>query len=125
MTDWTAFDRRLTARRRAIVERFVEFLRLESVSQEPEKVRATGEWLATKAPTLSLNARLQALRFRSNQDGEKWKNAVKEHEKMVEALDARDPAAMREVLRTHLNNKRDVVIEQLRGSAAPASGTAP
>jgi DNA-binding GntR family transcriptional regulator len=50
---------------------------------------------------------------------------VKEHEKMVEALDARDPVAMREVLLTHLNNKRDVVIEQLRGIAGPASGTAP
>src|SRR4051812_7494007 len=45
-----------------------------------------------------VNARLQALRFRSNQDGEKWKNAVKDHEKMIDALAARDSAAMREVL---------------------------
>jgi DNA-binding GntR family transcriptional regulator len=85
---------------------------------------------AAKNPVLTstynqVNARLQALRFRSNQDGAKWKNAVKEHEKMVEALAARDPGAMREVLRAHLNNKRDVVIEQLRGIAGPASGTAP
>ena len=61
-----------------------------------------------------VNARLQALRFRSNQDGAKWKRAVGEHEKMIEALSARDPAAMREVLLTHLNNKRDTVLEQLR-----------
>ena len=46
MSDWTAFDRLLVSRRRAMVESFVEFLRLPSVSQEPEKVRATGEWLA-------------------------------------------------------------------------------
>ena len=72
-----------------------------------------------------VNARLQALRFRSNQDGDKWKRAVKEHEKMIEALGARDPAAMREVLLTHLNNKRDVVIEQLRGIAQARFGSGP
>ena len=61
-----------------------------------------------------VNARLQALRFRSNQDGEKWSRAVKEHEAMIQALEARDSAALAQVLTTHLNNKRDVVIEQLR-----------
>jgi len=64
-----------------------------------------------------VNARLQALRFRSNQDGEKWSRAVKEHEKMIEALAARDAAAMREVLAAHLRNKRDTVLEQLRADA--------
>ena len=44
---------------------------------------------AAKNPVLSatyrqVNARLQALRFRSNQDGEKWSAAVKEHEAMVQ-----------------------------------------
>jgi DNA-binding GntR family transcriptional regulator len=82
---------------------------------------------AAKNPVLDtvyrqVNARLQALRFRSNQDGEKWKRAVKEHEKMIEALAAHDGAAMRQVLLDHLRNKRDVVLEQLRearqGSAA-------
>lgn len=74
---------------------------------------------AAKNPVLTatynqVNARLQALRFRSNQDGAKWKRAVKEHEKMIDALEARDTAAMRGVLVTHLTNKRDVVIELLR-----------
>lgn len=72
-----------------------------------------------------VNARLQALRFRSNQDGAKWEAAVREHEKMIEALSARDPAAMRAVLLAHLNNKRDVVIEQLRAAAATAKSKAP
>jgi DNA-binding GntR family transcriptional regulator len=71
-----------------------------------------------------VNARLQALRFRSNQDGEKWKTAVKEHEKMIEALSARDGAAMREVLLTHLRNKRDVVLEQLRAAKKTSKGVA-
>ena len=60
-----------------------------------------------------VNARLQALRFRSNQDGDKWKAAVKEHEQMISALSERDPVAMRAVLMRHLTHKRDVVIDQL------------
>jgi DNA-binding GntR family transcriptional regulator len=85
---------------------------------------------AAKNPVLTatynqVNARLQALRFRSNQDGAKWKRAVKEHEKMIEALSARDPVAMRQVLTAHLQNKRDVVMDQLRqGPAAQPSGSA-
>jgi len=78
---------------------------------------------AAKNPVLTttynqVNARLQALRFRSNQDEEKWKRAMAEHDRMVEALAARDPAAMRAVLSTHLQNKLDVVIEQIRQAAA-------
>ncbi|MBX3653941.1 MAG: GntR family transcriptional regulator [Ramlibacter sp.] len=77
---------------------------------------------AAKNPVLTatykqVNARLQALRFRSNQDEDKWKRAVKEHEQMVEALAARDAAGMRNVLVAHLEHKRDVVMEQLRREA--------
>ena len=68
-----------------------------------------------------VNARLQALRFRSNQDEKKWTSAVKEHEKMINALQARDPAAMREALISHLNNKRDTVIAQMRQADASIS----
>jgi acetylornithine deacetylase/succinyl-diaminopimelate desuccinylase-like protein len=46
MSDWSSFTHLLTSRRRGIVESFVDFVRRESVSQEPERVRATGEWLA-------------------------------------------------------------------------------
>ncbi len=63
-----------------------------------------------------VNARLQALRFRSNQDDAKWKRAVKEHDQMVQALDARDAAGLRAVLVQHLHNKRDVVVELMRSS---------
>ena len=89
--------------------------------------------LAAKNPVLTntynqVNARLQALRFRSNQDGEKWSRAVHEHEAMIRALEARDSAALSRVLLEHLNNKRDVVMEQLRSvnTANPAAqGNAP
>jgi DNA-binding GntR family transcriptional regulator len=74
---------------------------------------------AAKNPVLArtyaqTNARLQALRFRSNQDERKWKRAVKEHSQMVEALAARDAAGLRTLLITHLNHKRDVVLEMMR-----------
>ena len=64
-----------------------------------------------------VNARLQALRFRSNQDGQKWKQALAEHELMIDALSRRDAPAMRAVLLAHLDHKRDVVIDQLRAHA--------
>jgi len=62
----------------------------------------------------TVNARLQALRFRSNFDETKWKRAVKEHDKMVELLAARDGAALRALLVEHLLHKRDAVLELMR-----------
>jgi DNA-binding GntR family transcriptional regulator len=71
-----------------------------------------------------VNARLQALRFRSNQDGGKWSRAVKEHEKMIDALAAHDGATMRELLLNHMYKKRDVVLEQLRRQAGVSAAGA-
>ncbi len=71
-----------------------------------------------------VNARLQALRFRSNQDGEKWARAMEEHDQMVAALEKRDGAALRAVLVAHLDHKRDVVAEQLRAAAAGSQTSA-
>ena len=62
----------------------------------------------------TVNARLQALRFRSNFDEEKWKRAVKEHDRMVELLAARDGPALRTLLIAHLLHKRDAVLELMR-----------
>jgi len=58
MTDWAAFDRRLAARRRAIVEGLVELVRLNSVSQNPAGVRQTGEWLAAALRARGLDGRV-------------------------------------------------------------------
>jgi DNA-binding GntR family transcriptional regulator len=78
---------------------------------------------AAKNPVLTqtyarVNARLQALRFRSNQEQKKWMRAVKEHEQMVEALETRDAQGLRNVLQQHLFNKRDAVLELMRDAAA-------
>lgn len=68
----------------------------------------------------AINARVQALRFRTNQDSAKWQRAVLEHERMVDALAARDAPALRQVLTQHLQHKRDTVLQLLRaGSAYP------
>jgi DNA-binding GntR family transcriptional regulator len=74
---------------------------------------------AAKNPVLtntykSINARVQSLRFRTNQNEAKWKRAMQEHEVMVRALEAHDAAAMRKVLVEHLVNKRNTVIDLLR-----------
>lgn len=84
---------------------------------------------AAKNPLLAktyreINARVQALRFRTNQNGAKWQRAVHEHEMMLEALAARDAARLRTLLIEHLLRKRDTVLELLRaGKLASAAGT--
>ena len=70
----------------------------------------------------TVNARLQALRFRSNLDEGKWARAVQEHERMIELLGARDGPRLRKLLVLHLEHKRDAVLAQLDvAAAAPAA----
>jgi DNA-binding GntR family transcriptional regulator len=59
---------------------------------------------------LSVNARLQALRFRSNFDDAKWQRAVQEHEAMIDKLVARDANGLRALMVTHIEHKRDAVL---------------
>lgn len=63
----------------------------------------------------NVNARLQALRFRSNFDEAKWQRAVHEHERMVELLQAGDGAGLRRLLVSHLEHKRDAVLDLMKG----------
>ncbi len=62
----------------------------------------------------TVNAQLQALRFRSNFDERKWQRAVKEHEAMIEKLAAHDAEGMRVLMIQHLQHKRDAVLELLQ-----------
>ncbi len=61
----------------------------------------------------TLNARLHALRFRSNLNGAKWDRAVAEHRSMLAALAARDGAALRDLLVRHLHAKLQAVLESM------------
>ena len=73
------------------------------------------------ATVARINARVQSLRFRTNQNETKWQLAVHEHGQMVQALDAHDAPALRALLITHLQHKRDTVLELLRaGELYPA-----
>lgn len=82
---------------------------------------------AARNPVLSnayraINARVQSLRFRTNQNETKWQLAVQEHEQMVEALAAHDTAAMKALLVQHLYRKRDTILDLLRaGEIYPAN----
>ncbi|QEZ46926.1 GntR family transcriptional regulator [Cupriavidus oxalaticus] len=60
---------------------------------------------------LALNRRIQALRFRSNFQSEKWDRAVDEHEGMISALEARDGKKLAGILRHHLLEKREAVMQ--------------
>jgi DNA-binding GntR family transcriptional regulator len=62
----------------------------------------------------TLNARLHALRFRSNFNRAKWDQAVAEHRSMIEALAARDGAALRDLLVRHLHAKQQAVLETMK-----------
>jgi DNA-binding GntR family transcriptional regulator len=73
----------------------------------------------------AVNARVQSLRFRTNQNEAKWKRAVKEHEQMIEALDARDGAALKQILQQHLHHKRDTVLELMRTGDVYAGAAGP
>ena len=64
-----------------------------------------------------LNQRLHALRYRSNQDENKWRRALAEHADMLLALRQRDGTALRQLLETHLRRKRDAVLERLDQAA--------
>ena len=61
-----------------------------------------------------INARVQSLRFRTNQNEAKWKRAVAQHEQMIDALAARDADALGQVLVEHLHDKLDTVLALLR-----------
>jgi DNA-binding GntR family transcriptional regulator len=64
----------------------------------------------------TLNLRRQNLRFRSNFDQLKWDKAAREHAEMIDALEARDGARLGALLRNHLREKGEAVLETLRGN---------
>jgi DNA-binding GntR family transcriptional regulator len=69
-----------------------------------------------------IDARLQALRFRSNVDRDEWDAAVAEHGAMIAALEAGDGARLAAVLRGHLDHECATLLAQLGdGGAAHAA----
>ena len=67
---------------------------------------------------VSINMRLQALRFRSNFHETKWDHAIQDHVQMIEALRARDGKRLAGILRHHLLEKRDAVLSEIGAGGA-------
>lgn len=59
------------------------------------------------------NARIQHLRFASNEDRAKWDQAMTEHVAMAEALAARDADRLAAIMRQHLQRKCDAVLRAM------------
>jgi acetylornithine deacetylase/succinyl-diaminopimelate desuccinylase-like protein len=53
-----AFDARLAARRRVVVQEFIEFLRVVTVSQQPTRVRAGAAWLVEAMRARGIDAQV-------------------------------------------------------------------
>ena len=70
---------------------------------------------------LSLNRRLQALRFKSNFQPDKWDRAAQDHDDMIKALEARDGKALAAILRKHLLDKREAVLSVLKNNTSDSS----
>lgn len=61
----------------------------------------------------ALNAKVQRVRYMANLSGERWQQAVREHETMLDALGARDGARLGAILRDHLAHKLVMVLDAL------------
>jgi DNA-binding GntR family transcriptional regulator len=64
----------------------------------------------------TVNARLHALRFRSNFDRAKWDAALVEHEQMLVALEKRDGERLRRILVEHLAKKCVAALHAVMGA---------
>ena len=65
----------------------------------------------------TVNARLHALRFRSNFDRARWNAALAEHAQMLVALEKRDGERMRRILVAHLAKKCAAAVLEVMGAA--------
>jgi len=82
---------------------------------------------AARNPTLeaqyrALAGRIRLARFRANMTDARWDQAMREHEEMLAALEARDGRKLSEVLSRHLENKRETVKQAIRDGAGEAQG---
>jgi DNA-binding GntR family transcriptional regulator len=68
----------------------------------------------------TLAGRIVRARYLSNRlRPDRWKAAVGEHARILDALVRRDGAALADILIAHLANKRDIITEHIRASHEP------
>ena len=61
----------------------------------------------------TLAGRIRRARYVANMSDERWTQAVKEHEEILNALSKRDGTALSDVLKRHLKNKCETVKSHL------------
>jgi DNA-binding GntR family transcriptional regulator len=76
-----------------------------------DKINEAARNSALRQMYIAVNRRLQALRFRSNFQIPKWDRAIHDHDEMLKALDDRDGKRLSAILRQHLLDKRDAVLQ--------------
>ncbi|HXZ08798.1 MAG TPA: GntR family transcriptional regulator [Paraburkholderia sp.] len=76
-----------------------------------DKINEAARNSALRQMYVAVNRRLQALRFRSNFQIPKWDRAIHDHDEMLKALDDRDGKRLSAILRQHLLDKRDAVLQ--------------
>jgi len=86
-----------------------------------DKINEAARNTTLRQTYIAINRRLQALRFRSNYQTPKWDRAIDDHEQMLEALDARDGRRLSAILRRHLLEKRDAVLQVQTDETASAA----
>jgi DNA-binding GntR family transcriptional regulator len=64
-----------------------------------------------------MNANVLRARYMANLSPERWGEAVREHEEILAALEARDAARLTRLLREHLAHKVDAVLHALEKAA--------
>lgn len=82
---------------------------------------------AAANPTLetqyrALAGRIRLARYRANMTAARWDQAIREHEEMLQALEARDGKRLSGVLRRHLENKRETVKQAIRTGHGDSAG---
>ncbi len=68
----------------------------------------------------TLSGRIRRARYVANMSSERWSQAVKEHEEMLDALAARNGTALADVLKRHLRNKCETVKSHLESKRPKA-----
>jgi DNA-binding GntR family transcriptional regulator len=75
-----------------------------------------------KAVYDGLAGRIRRARFAANLSGERWRQAVQEHEAILEALEAREGERLGRILKAHLRNKAEVIKHAFLTELAAAPG---
>jgi DNA-binding GntR family transcriptional regulator len=74
-----------------------------------EKIVAAARNSVLQDAYRKLSGRLRRARFAANLSRERWASAMKEHDEILDTLQRRDGARLRDLMRRHLSNKLETI----------------